>query len=254
MFIKKPGKHIALLLISILMVACTNNEKALNAKKHYSVNMYEGFYLGRLLDVQEKIDSIKKVKELFNKNWYAEIKVSANESKFKNKNIKNCLEYFDAKSFKAEPVKENERAAYFEFGLMCQAAKSIMNAEPAKITFLSAFKFDKKLPLLLPKQFSMVTSEVENKKIMADGKFIFWGDVNKIKEVKNLSEYSGIFKTPNSMQELTLVAKADFNDDKIEDLLLISKGSVDGGSYHITQMFLITKYSKAGRYILLKEF
>ena len=55
-------------------------------------------------------------------------------------------------------------------------------------------------------------------------------------------------------QELALVAKGDFNGDGIEDMLITSRDSVEGGSYRAIRLFLLTRISASSAITVLREY
>ncbi|VAW60882.1 hypothetical protein MNBD_GAMMA08-888 [hydrothermal vent metagenome] len=209
--------------------------------------------MGGLLSEPENITSINSALSALNKNWYAGITVSG-KGLAADKTINNCREYFDASKQGLKPVKEFERSAYYEFAIMCVAAKSITSAVPASISFLRDFVLNKESLKKLPKAFSFKTSEAEYKKILDNKELISWHDVGFISEVKDIKPDSAVFKSEGAQQKISFIAKADFNRDGIEDLLISSKDSVIGGSYLSIRMFLITRLGLGEEFILLKAY
>ncbi len=234
--------------MSIFFSNIANGSKAV-----YPVKIYKGLYLGGLLSVPESITSINSALLALNKNWYAGIAVSS-KGLATGKTINNCREYFDASKQGLKPVKEFERSAYYEFAIMCVAAKNVASAAPASISFLRDYVLNKESLKELPKAFSFKTSEAEYKKILDNKELISWHDVGFISEVKNIKPDSAVFKSEDAQQKISFIAKADFNRDGIEDLLISSKDSVAGGSYVSVRMFLITRLGAGEEFILLKTY
>lgn len=216
------------------------------------MKIYKGLYLGRLLSEPDDITSIDNASSALGKSWYAEIILNGNNI-VANKTVNNCRDYFNASKQKLEPVKEFERSAYYEFAIMCMAVKSVASAVPASISYLNDFVLNKDSLKKIPKALSFKTSDIEYKKILSNKNLISLHDVNLISEVINIKEDSAIFKSEGAQQEISFVAKGDFNRDGIEDLLITSKDSLIGGNYSSIRMFLITKLGMKSNFILLKE-
>ena len=137
---------------------------------------------------------------------------------------------------------------------MCQAAKVIIEAKPSKLSLLDDLKFDKQLPNKLPKQIAMVISITESKRVNANSKLVSWGDVNKIKNVDVINNFKAVYHHQGSTQEIELMAKGDFNNDGIEDMLISSRDSVVGGSYNALRVYQITKLTHQADLEVFYEF
>jgi len=60
--------------------------------------------------------------------------------------------------------------------------------------------------------------------------------------------------TGSSYQELSLIARGDFNHDNIEDILLFAQNNVVGGSYVSFHLFWLTKEDADSPITLIKEY
>ena len=243
------------MLLSVTACAEKSPEqKAAQNTNSIPVTIYSGMQLGSLLNEVVASDKVDDVKVMFNKDWYSAVNVKSAKQTNETYSIKSCAEYFKLADKSLTTVKENENSAFAEFVLMCQVAKVIVEAKPSKLTFLNDLTFDKNLPDKLPKQIAMVISSTESKKINENSNLVNWSDVNKITKVDVISEFKAIYHQQGSTQEIELVAKGDFNADGIEDVLLSSRDSVEGGSYGALRMLYFTKQSNEGAYVMGKEF
>lgn len=241
--------RVILLLLSIVSIpACASTDGAT-----IDIKIYKEFPLGNLLNKPKIIVSIEGVKLSLNKDWYSGISVKDNNNLSDVTVVNSCRNYFGL-SGNYEPVKEFERSAYFEFAVVCLAAKDVAMAKPAAISYLNDFELNNNAPKVLPKEFSFYTSKTERAKALSSDGLVYWGDVNKIIKVVNITSESADFNNTSGKQELSFVAKADFNNDKIEDLLILSRSSVIGGSFTSTRLFLITKLSANSGFKLLNEY
>jgi len=218
------------------------------------VTVSSGMQLGSLLNEVMASFKVNDIKAMLNKDWYSAVNVKSLKQANATYSIKSCAEYFKLADKALTTVKENENSAFSEFVLMCQAAKVIVEAKQSKRTFLNDFVLDKNLPNKLPKQMALVVSSAESKKINDNSKLVNWSDVNKITKVDVINEFKAKYHQQGSAQEIELVAKGDFDGDGIEDVLVLSRDSVEGGSYNALRMFYFTKRSKEGAYAMGKEF
>jgi len=243
------------LVFLILVTACAFGDKQAGQNNtKFPVLILGGMYLGSLLDAPEKIVSKAGLQAALGKDWYAPIVVSSPDQKGDSKDIKNCINYFTAAQSGKQPVKEFERSAYMEFGLMCLAARDIANAAPATTSYMKGVILGEKTPKEFPRQLSMVVSEAEFEKMLGDKSKIHWADVNQLMSVEKINDFQVVYQNRGGRQELALVAKGDFNKDGVEDVLVTSKDSVVDGSYNAMRMFLLTKYKAGSDYVLLKEY
>jgi len=139
-----------------------------------------------------------------------------------------------------------------EIAGMCQATSQILNGKASTRTFLHNLEFDNTLPDKLPKQIVTVTSVTEYRKLFSDKNIQQWSQVLNITKVDMKEPGHATYHYEGGYQELELVAKGDFNSDSIEDILLTSRDSVDGGSYSATRLFMFTKLSSDGDIIFLQ--
>ncbi len=245
------------------ITACAYGDKSsVQHNDDIQVSILGGLYLGSLLTVPEELKSPGMLKASLSKDWYTEISkdwyteiaVSFPDDKNAHQLVKNCQDYFGSSKAEKQPVKEYERSAYMEFGLMCMAARDTANARPATSSYLKNLVLDGNIPGVLPKQLAMLVSETEYKKFLDDKNKVHWGDVNRIAEFERIDDYKVVYRHNGGQQEIGLFAKGDFNMDSIEDILITSRDSVTGGSYNSMRMFLMTKYALKADYVLLEEY
>ena len=217
-----------------------------------SVQVYPGFELGNLLADPQPVSSQAEVGPLLVRSWYAAVEVSAGGSKVRQP-IDNCKQYLKVRDHHLQPVKEFERAAYQEFGLMCLAARDIIRAEPATENYLQDFKLDQSAPQQLPKQLALVIAENEQQRMMKNDRLQFWSQVEAAK-LTSSKDHHAVYAVDGAEQTLSLLASGDFNRDGINDLLLMSRDRVSGGSYSGMRMWLITRSDDQARIRIIKTY
>ena len=242
------------LLVVSVTTACADSDKSSKQNVGLPVTILDGLSLGSLLAEPEELNSVDKLESSLDKDWYAGISVRLLDNAAAQEEVKNCRDYFKVLKDGKQPVKEYERSAYIEFGLMCLAASDAAKAKPSKKSYLKSFVLDINAPKVLPKVLAMQLSQTEYEKMLDDKSKVYWGDVNKIIGLEKVNDNKVIFKLDNAQQEIDYVARGDFNNDGIEDILITSRDSVADGSYTSIRMFLLTKKSSSSGFELLKEY
>lgn len=245
-FYMKKYPLIAVSLGLSLLFSCSDEKGIQQAAKatSLSVSWYSGYKMPDLLVQSVKITNIDDIKALLAKKWYAEFPAISLVSPDKIITLSSCRTYLDNSGKQLNTVRERDNAAFMEITAMCVATEFIVNGKLSKQTFLSGLLFDNKLPDKLPAQLALVISEAESAKLLNNKKIKYWSHINKITSVSKNSINHATYTHDSGSQELELVAKGDFNADGIEDMLLTSRDSVEGGTYSATRLFVLTKLSK----------
>jgi len=89
-----------------------------------------------------------------------------------------------------------------------------------------------------------VISREESEKNRRDVSKRVWADVNTTTEVVRQSPEEIDVYSESGVQRLTLVGRGDMNHDHIEDVMLLSRDSVEGGSYVNFCLFVLTVNSE----------
>lgn len=140
--------------------------------------------------------------------------------------------------------------------MMCQASQAIASAKPAEFSYIWPLAFDRNLPDRLPWQVAMITSGSERDRIAEERPGASWREVTTtlpVTKFETCGKYCGIYEDAGGSQEVRLVARGDFDDDAIEDLLVSSNNAVKGGSYRAIHMFLLTRRQTDGEIELIRE-
>lgn len=122
--------------------------------------------------------------------------------------------------------------------------------KPYSQYYMGAFKLDKSFASHAPAQFGLVISNDDERKMQTASN---WADFSKIKKVDMISDtQSTYYDYSGSIQRLNLMAKGDYNNDGIEDWLLLVENNVEGGSYSSTKVYVVTRISADANITLLK--
>lgn len=231
-----------------MLLACTDNAPTSQTQSVIPttnpVSWYAGYKLPALLEQNIVLESQADVATLLDKKWYAEFNVKQIDISDKTYTVSSCSDLTKLDTVKLNTLREKENAPFMELLVMCKATKAIVNAKPSQQSFIQHLTFDKTLPNTLPKSIGLIISDVESKRKLQDQTLTSWSDINTISSITDLGQnHSTYVHNDGSQQELELVAKGDFNGDGIEDFLLTSRDSMQGGSYSATRLFLFSKLS-----------
>ncbi len=221
-------------------------------KTEIPATWYSGYKMPQLLEKNIEAKSIDDIKLLVNSKWYTEFTIvnpAAPDTKY---TVNTCSSIPDGNIQKLYTIPERSNSAFMDITAMCQATSYILKGKASTQTFLNNLVFDKSLPDKLPKRIAMVTSVTEYRKLFNDKNIKYWSQVLEITGIDINGAGHATYQTNGGAQELELVAKGDFNGDKIEDILLTSRDSVEDGSYSATRLFMFTKLSNDGDIIFLQ--
>lgn len=220
------------------------------------VPWYDGYKMLELLEEPAPLTDARDLANLLKRKWtYGEFRLYKETAEDKVITLSSCEGYLAQASERLWAVKAFEDKWFINIAPMCRATQIMLTGTQPEKTWLQGLQFDKNLPGKLPVHLAMVISTSEQTRIDANKSLKHWQDVYHITQVEVLGSWHAIYRDDGGgIQELELVAKADFNGDKIEDILITSRDSVVGGSYKNVRLFMLTKYSEAGEVILSNEY
>jgi len=217
------------------------------------VSWYSGYKMPELLAKNVKVNTIKDIREIIDKEWYAEFSVVDPAKPEITFPISSCGTYIEQANEELYPLPLMDYAAFLYITTMCDATNIIANGKPARKTFLNTFKFNDSLPDTLPAQLALIISVSESKRLLSNKSIKYWSQITKISSTVKIGPNHVKYIDESGTQELELVARGDFNGDGIEDMLITSHDSVKGGSYSATRLFLLTRLTLKGDIIFLKQ-
>lgn len=261
--IMKPSHVIAgvvFLLVGVATTACNKKTEQTNSTQpkqtEPSVPWYGGDRIRKWAEPVQ-LTSVKDFAKVIKLKWDAEFQVYTEEAPDKVITLSSCEDYLTRATVRLWTVKDYENGVFMNRAMMCRATQIMLTGTKPEKTYLQGLQFDKSLPGKLPVNLAMVTvisERSEIARIKGDKSLKLWRDVENITKVEVLGPWHAIYHDEGGMQELELVAKGDFNGDKIEDMLITSRDSVVGGSHKAVRLFLITKLSETGEVVLLNEY
>lgn len=219
-----------------------------------AVSWHSGYTMPTLLAKPIQSASIVDLAEIIRRNWYSEFKVTSENAPNEKIKLSSCSDYLVRSDLKLRTVANPDAVPFMEIALMCRATQLMQTARTPERSYLQTVQFNEYLPKFLPKAIAMVVSVSEQARIDADKSIKYLDDVNPTTRVELLGPFQARYHHEGGAQELALVAKNDFNGDGIEDMLITSRDSVEGGSYSAIRLFLLTRVSAANAITVLREY
>ncbi len=236
------------------MVACTYKGNLSMAGGGYPVKWFPGFRMADLLAKKTLVHDQSNIQALLDKPWYGLFKL-INVQTQQVITADRCNQILPDIA-QLQTIRGGDVSPYAEMSAMCVATESIANARPAQYSALSGFKLDANFPRQAPKNLAFITSSSEWQDIVQNKKIVSWAQVQAVKFESKKGEYQAKYTLVNGSgyQEVLLIARGDFNQDGIEDLLLFAKGRVVGGTYGSFRLFWITKIKANSPLTLIREY
>ena len=131
----------------------------------------------------------------------------------------------------------------------CRALRRLLEAQPAKKSFVRNFRFDSDSMNYLPALVNPSPScDFLCRQFVANERRISWKmfEVAKILGVDSGGEHQIKVLTDTESLTLELMVRADFNGDGLEDLLLWVNAGATGGTWGTTENFLLTRDTPNG--------
>jgi hypothetical protein len=241
------------LMFSILLIMGCTPKVTLAVEEVYPVRWFPGFAMaGLLLKEKPPARNQQDIKALLGEPWYMPFDLINLQTK-KVFSADRCSQVLPTIT-QLETDKPYEFPPFIYLTAMCVAAESIAKARPAQYSFLSSFKLDADFPLHAPKNLALVISVSEWERISQNTKIVSWADVETVKLVSKKDGYQAKYDLTGAYQEVSLIARGDFNHDNIEDILLYAKAHVVGGSYVSYRLFWLTKTDENSPLTLIREY
>jgi len=241
----------ALLLSLLLMMGCSP-KGVLPPTAIYPVQWFPGYAMNDMLAKKAPLHDQHDVQALLDKPWDFSYKLT-NLQTHQVFNADRCSQILPDLP-QLETYRHFESRSFMYLTALCVATESIAKARPARYSALSTFKLDAELPQHVPKNLALIISVSEWKKIAQNKKIVSWAQAETVKFVSKDGEYRAKYAMIGAYQEISLIARGDFNHDGVEDLLLLAQSHVVGGTYAAHRLFWVTKKNTNSPITLIREF
>lgn len=171
----------------------------------------------------------------------------------KSESFSNCATYLASATEKTRALQPNDMGPFLEIAAMCRSTDVLARAEGFGHSYIPEEFLNQSSIGSFPSAFAIDISSAEAEQHANDPAVKYWGDINKLNTFEVISKERARFTHSGGNQQIDLVGRGDFNGDDIEDLLLVSRDSVEGGSYFNMRLFSITA-NKEGEWVLLKAY
>ncbi len=188
--------------------------------------------------------------QLINASWYAEFDVINTRSG--KSSFNTCQNLFDESLSNTRTQKDSAYSAYLEFKTMCAATKILINSRVSEVSYIPPTVFTENTPNIFPKNLAIQTSTLESKRLLNDSEIISWSDATPITGYKLLSNEKAVYFNDGVTQELEIVGTGDVNGNSIEDLLIVTRDSLNDGNYFNMRLFILS-VDQYGNWSLIKE-
>jgi hypothetical protein len=134
---------------------------------------------------------------------------------------------------------------------ICKSWQELSLFKPSHQSYLSVVNLDQNFAKRVPPQLALIISKDDERRLVVATN---WDEMSHIVKVEAIDETSAIFvDNSGGSQRLNIRAKGDYNGDGIEDMLLSTSNTVEGGSYHSVDYFILTRLSSEASFTLLKQ-
>ncbi len=226
-----------LFAITLGLLGCTRDTPA--QQQSIDVRWGSGFTMPTLLAESLTVRSQEDIAALLDKPWYAQIDIQ-NAKRADVNVLADCRSYFANKTPALRALRDSENNALMELRMMCEAAQLLATAGKSSESYLPDDVLTADAPNQFPKHMALVTSQVESEKIQQDASKQLWGEVNTITDTAGHSSQQMHFHSEAGLQQVSVVGRGDMNGDRIEDVVMLSRDSVEGGSYFNLRLFVLT--------------
>lgn len=231
--LRKYFYMIATALIAQSCSADINQEKIQKIK----IVQESNFLFSSMYKEDQILIKKKDFEDLLNKKWFKPFPVK--DKNGTEKSLDNCEDLLE----NITKFTELEAFRYSDFNfhkMHCMAIKYISDSSESKKSFLPKDLVFKNSPQILPKEFIPIYSMSDEDAINAMPALTRWESGIKVKQVDDSDKGIVIFYQVEQDQVLAELARADFNNDGIEDALLYMRTKINGGSHETNKIYTVT--------------
>ncbi len=239
--------------LSIVM-AGTGRAGESDRQTGYALNWYEGLALGQFLEQETRPLSIEGLRRQLSQPWCAAFVVAPAGQPEHTRTVDSCEAFFEASALGLQPVQAHDAVPYRVIGTQCHAARAVVAARESGLSYLDDFKLDQEAAVMLPTRLTSVAHGIRAPLGKDDGLADTPVGLKPIRMVNPINERHALIYADGVTVELQILARGDFSEDGIEDLLvLVTDGPMTGGGSSM-RLFVLTRKDGFSHLKLLKEF
>jgi len=238
-----------LLNFFVILSVCTQTLGSEILKRE--VLWLSGFTMPDLLEDTVEINSQADLSKLLLAPWYSEIRVIHTQMPSIN-SFSNSSQYLEHATDKTRTLYDHEMSSFLVLAKMSRATELLISAKGAKKSYLPKQILTQRLPELWPKELAFETSTKEAERNIKNTNIKFWGDINKQTSFEKNTDEQATYYHDGGQQVITLVGLGDFDNNGIEDLLVSSQETVEGGTYFNLRLFVLS-VTPEGEWYLVNE-
>lgn len=213
-----------------------------------------GLDLGGYLNPPVTSISLERLRHQLTGEWEESIIVAHPMTLENPATIQTCRDALDGKNAALWPITIPETSAYMARLTLCHAVATMVDAKRSERSYVQAFQLDGSAPQFLPGKLALIISSMEYERRTRDETKTLH-DVSGIERVAQMDFYkSEFYDATGGVQTMTILGRGDFNNDGIEDLLLLVEDRVAGGSYYASRLYQLTRYQHDAPLVTLKEY
>lgn len=205
-----------------------------------------------LLSETVSIENQKDLQRLLESPWYAEVDVVDTKNS-KEASFAKCSDYLSEATGKTDTLRPYERPPYLNLTMMCRATALLLNAKNAEVSYIPSHFLDQSMPEKFPIALAFRLSIAGGGIDLEDKTIRFWNDIDKSLRFKAISKDQVEFSDDGGFQVISLVGRGDFNNDKLEDILISVQEAVVDGTYSNFRLLALSVNEK-GEWYLIEEF
>jgi hypothetical protein len=179
-------------------------------------------------------------KQMLDAKWIDTYLVTSIDT-YEQRQVGSCADYAQTPLPQWEPSTPSDFSPYQLMAAKCKLITLLVKARPSKMSFVKDVKVDEHFIKSLPKSLAYITSTSELAKIMEQPSISKLGEVSRVLSVIPRAHKTVEVEVPGGMQIVTVVAMGDFNQDSVEDMLLLVNNSSLDGTYSASNAAVITR-------------
>ncbi|HHX8485373.1 TPA: hypothetical protein ACVO3E_001949 [Vibrio diabolicus] len=189
------------------------------------------------------------IRAVYDAEWYFEFPLKSASGEVSV--AKSCADLEQKSQNKISAKIDSEHSALMATKVLCDSWKVMGALKPSNTSYIPDGIISESLPDISPSELSFIISDEQ---VRRSKEVHQWADMDKITSFERLNDFQAVFyDNSDGYQKVTLLATGDYNDDGLEDVILLKENSVLSGSYTSTHGYVLSKLQENGSYELIKE-